>query len=638
MGAGDVTGASRPSRLLTLSALGAWCILVLGLPLLALTLNAVQVAGFPLGFWFTAQGALMALAGLVWLFVWRAGGRHGKEGLLGPAVFAGEVIGSAGFIAFAGLAALVGYDALSYPLGVAAGLALMAILIAPRFVLYPVSTMAGYFTARFGGLWPRRIMLAVLFIATLLVLAADIRGAGLAIGALTGLDLARSFAGVAVALSVTWLGLALAGKWRRLGVVFAALLLVFSIVLISLSLQQSRLPLPYWSYGFALKDVADIEIGLVTNKLADVRSIKPMASAFLQFSMWNFAGIVLAVALGLAVLPQLIGRHLSQATVAPGEASRRVALTLTLVAVFLCGVAPFAVFARVALGKLVQSGVQVSSLPPGIMEASGAGWLSVCGVQHATAADIAAACAKTSGHKGNLRLQDLLFDNDAYMFAAAKAAGLPHLLWLTLVAGALLAALVAGHALLSGFLAADAEARRSGPVERQTLDPRSVALGIVLVLGAIGVAAASPTGIAALAGDGLALVASSLFPAIVLGLYWRRFSGAGAVAAMIAGFAVAAVYIFGVRLFPATLFDLTGHLSNASSGAVNKFAQLKVLLEAASDPVQRLKAEAAVNDQASLLANWWGLKPAASVLFALPTALLAGIGTTLIFPRDRAEG
>lgn len=636
MNAGDVTGASRPGRMLTLLSLLAWALVTFALPLLALTLNALQFAGFPLGFWFTAQGAMVGLVGLGWLFVWRARGQHGREGIIGPAVFAGEVIGSAGFIAYAGLIALIGYDALAYPLGVAAGLALMTILIAPRFVLYPVATAAGYFTARFGGVWPRRIMLAILLIATLLLLAADIRGAGLAIGALTGLDLARSFALAAAVLSIIWLGLALAGSWRRWGAVFAVLLAVLSAVLIAIALHQSRLPLPYWSYGFALKDVADAEISLITRKLADVRAIKPMTSAFLQFSMWNFAGIVLAVALGLAVLPQLVGRHVSQAHVAPGEAARRVALTLTLIAIFLCGLAPFAAFARFGIADLVQQGIQVSQLPSSVTEASGAGWLSVCGLQSGANSEIAAACAKLSGHKGLLRLQDMVFDNDAYVFAASRIAGLPYVLWLALAAGAVLAALIAGHAMLSGFLAADAEARRTGPVALRRLDTRSVAVGMLILFGAVLVASSSPSGIAALAGDGFALVASSLFPATVLGLYWRRFGAAGAVVAMIAGFGVSAAYIFGVRLLPVTFFEWTGHLSTASPSAVSKFAQLKAALAAAADADARLKAEAALFDHASGIANWWGLKPAASVLFALPVAMLTSAAVTF-FTRSRGD-
>lgn len=636
MNAGGVSGASRPSRRRTLVALLGWVLIALAIPLLALTLNAFQFAGFPLGFWFTAQGALMALAGLALVFARGARTGDGRESLLASAVFAGETIGSAGFVGYAGLIALVGFDALSYPLGVAAGLALMAILIAPRFSLYPVATAGGFFTARFGGLWPRRVMLAILLVATLMLLAADIRGAGLAIQALTGVDRPASFAIVAVVLSVSWLGLELAGGRRRWGVVFAALLAAFSAVLIVIAIAQKRLPLPYFSYGVALREVADLEIGLMTKKLADVRAIKPMTSAFLQYSMWNFTGIVLAVALGLAALPQLLGRHITQAAGAPGAASRRVAIALLLVAVFLCGLAPYAVFARVSLAELVQPGLSVTGLPRAVTDVSALGWLEICGIQSGSVADIAAACAKAPGHKGLLRLQDLNFEPDAYVFSVSAVSSVPVYFRVGLAAAALLAALVAGHALVSGYLGADAEARHTGPAPRQRLDVRSVALGILLLLGAVLVASASPSGIAALAGDGLALLAASVFPAVLMGLFWRRYGAAGAIATLLTGFAAAALYIFGVRVAPALLFELTGGLSTAPPSAVAKYAALKAAAESAAEPALRLKADAALYAHAATIANWWGLKTPAAVLFALPLAVAAGLLVTLLTPRRGA--
>lgn len=637
MGTSEITGSSRPLRGLTLVCLGIWAVLALGLPLTALTLNAVQIAGFPLGFWFAAQGALAALALLAWLFVVRAGGARQKEGLVAPAVFAGEAIGSAGFIGYAGLIAALGFDALSLPLGAVAGLVLMAILIAPQFVLQPVASVPGYFTARFGGVWARRVALTVLVLASVLLLAADLRGAGLALQALSGLDFAVCLAAVAVALPLIWLGAQVLGGRRRFGLAYGLLLAAYSLMLVTLALAQSRLPLPYWSYGLALQDVASAEIGLISRKLADVRALKPLAAPFLQLSMWNFAGTVLAVALGIAALPQLLGRHVAAATVAPGEAARRVTLAASLVAVFLCGLAPFAVFARAGIAKLVESGAAVEQLPAAIADASARGWISVCAAE-APAAGIVTACAKVPGHKGQLRLQDMVFDTDAYVFAASRIAGLPDALWLILVAGALTAALVAGHALLSGFLAAEADARRrTAPVSRGA-DPRSAALGILVLTAAVSVAATASADIAALASEGLALVAASLFPALVLGLYWQRFNAAGAVAAMLAGFVATAVYIAGVRLFPLTLVELTGSWSTAPPAAFRKLANLEATLARVSDPALQVEARAALHAQAMAVANWWGLRPAAAVLFALPLAFAAGVLATLAGMRRQTAG
>ena len=128
----------------------------------------------------------------------------------------------------------------------------------------------------------------------------------------------------------------------------------------------------------------------------------------------------------------------------------------------------------------------------------------------------------------------------------------------------------------------------------------------------------------------LALIAASIFPPVVRGLFWRRFGARGAVAALLTGFAVAGAYIFGVRLAPLWMFDLTGALSNAPPSAVRKLVDLRAALEGASDPGARMQAQMALYEQAVNVANWWGLRPAASALFAVPSAFCAGIVVTLL--------
>lgn len=344
------------------------------------------------------------------------------------------------------------------------------------------------------------------------------------------------------------------------------------------------------------------------------------------------------MALGIATLPQVLGRHVSRFVVAPGEATRRVNMTLTLVAVFLCGLAPFAVFARYALADEVKAGIRVAEAPSAITQSVANGWLTVCGSSSPSAADLAAACAKISGHKGLLRLQDFKFDNDAYVFSVTRIAGFSEGLNLTLVAAALLAALVAGHALLAGFLAADAEARRSGPPETLRLDLRSIALGILLLLGAVTLAGFSPSDLVSLASEGLALIAAAIFPAIAMGLFWRRFGARGAVATMLVGFVVAGVYIFGSRFAPIWMFELTGQWSNAPPSAVRKLGDLRAVLDATTEPGARAAARLALHNHAVGVANWWGLRPAASALFAVPAAFAVGIAVTWLFPmRAKSE-
>ena len=195
-----------------------------------------------------------------------------------------------------------------------------------------------------------------------------------------------------------------------------------------------------------------------------------------------------------------------------------------------------------------------------------------------------------------------------------------------------------GHAIISGFLTADAEGRRKGSVDAAALDFRSVALAVLLMLTALVVAMLGTVQIPNLVSESLALIASGLFPSIILGLFWRRMTANGAVAAMVTGFTVTGLYIAGVRCFPVVMFDLTGAMSDAAPGAVKRFADLKAALAAATGDDMRSSAKAALAGHAAGIVNWWGLKPAAIVLIGVPAGFLAGaIASLVTAQRNTAE-
>nr|HPG89363.1 DUF4212 domain-containing protein [Hyphomicrobium sp.] len=629
MSGSDVQGASRPSRRLVAISLAAWLVLALGLPLTALTLNAVKVAGFPLGFWTTSVFALVALAALALLFAVRARGDASGDGITPSLRLAGEAIGSAGVVGAVGAIAALGYDGLVFPLGIAAGLCLLAIMVAPRFALYPVRTIAGFFTVRYGGRWPRRLALIIAAIGSVGLLAADLRGGALAVQGAFATDYPTGVATTAVALAIVWLLRALLPAPSGKGLIFTALLVLVFIPVFAYPVYQGRLPLPLFLFGYGLDDLATLEQNLIVNKLADVRALRPMSAPFLQLTMTNFAGIMLALALGLAALPYLLGRHVSQATATAGAATRRAALATAWVAWFLLALAAFAVYARIGVAQEIAKGIETAAIPAALLEASGRGWVSLCGVTTYSAADIAAACAKASGNRGFLRLQDVAFTSDGFALSAPSISGLPDYLFWPFWLAAAIAALVTGHAIIAGLLAADGEGRSRGSVDVAALNVRSVVLATALVLAALIVAMVGSLEIPSLFSEGLAIIAAGIFPALTLGLFWRRMSAAGAVAAMLTGLAITALYIFGARYFPVHMFEWTGTLSDAAPGAVRKYAQLQDALAAAATDDDRATAWLALWRHAGTIANWWGLKPAASVVMAVPAAFVAGILVSL---------
>lgn len=631
MGLGDIAGASRPSGRLLLASLLIWLILSIALPLSALTLNVVRFGGFPLGFWIAAQGAIIGLVALVAVYAWRAGGAPVREGIRPALIFAGEIVGAVALLGFTGYIAAMGYDGLALPLGLVAGVALLAILVAPRFVLYPVQSISGFFAIRYGGSLTRRFAFLIALSATILLLAADLRAGSLALQSLVGVPLHQAILGLALAIAATWLaGTFLAPAKMSGGVGFIIVFTGLLATLIALALFSNGSPIPHLSLGSALESHANLNQALVVNRLSDVKSLTPMTSPFLQLSMRNFAGLLLAVALGVVAAPHLLGRHVSQSAVAPGGAVKRTALALVGVAILIASLPPLALYSRIGFEETMSKGIEIAAIPQSFAEASALGWVKVCDQTSPATADLAAACTKASGQRGFLRLQDLAFTTDGFVVAAPMISGLNPKLEYPLLLGVILASVLVGNALMSSIVVADSEIRTKRDERAPGLDFRSVAIAGLLLAAAAVLALSSAIGTGLLAAEGFALLAAGIFPSLVLGLHWRHMNAAGAIAAMLVGTLITALYLLGVHLWPVELFSITGGLSDAPPMAAKRFAELQAALAAATTPENAALARAALVKHVTAIANWGGLKPAAITLVAVPASFVAGLLISLL--------
>jgi Na+(H+)/acetate symporter ActP len=466
--------------------------------------------------------------------------------------------------------------------------------------------------------------------ATLLLTAADLKAGALAFQSLTTLKFPEAVAALAVAIGAIWIFGSALGLKRVAGLGFAVVLVGLLATLIAIALQASGSPIPHVTLGVALQDHANLNQALVVNRLSDVKSLTPMSSPFLQLSMRNFIGLLLAVALGIVAAPHLLGRHVSQSAVAPGDAVRRAAAALAGVAIIVASLPPLAIYSRIGFEETMSKGIENAAIPQSLAEASALGWVKVCERNSDDKADLASACAKASGQHGFLRLQDLAFTTDGFVVAAPRILGLDRALQLPLLLGALLAAVLAGNALVAGLVTADTEVRAKGLPAGTGLDFRSLMLGAGLLTAAALVATTVTIGAALLAAEGFALLAAGIFPALVLGLHWRQMNASGAVVAMLVGTLVTAVYLVGVDIWPVELFRLSGTLSDAAPAAAKRFSDLMAAATSASDPVAQSAARAALARHVTAIANWGGLKPAAIVLIAVPAACLAGITVSLL--------
>jgi cation/acetate symporter len=148
---------------------------------------------------------------------------------------------------------------------------------------------------------------------------------------------------------------------------------------------------------------------------------------------------------------------------------------------------------------------------------------------------------------GIVQLAEIAIDADMVVLATPEIAGLPYVISGLIAAGGLAAALSTADGLLltiSNALAHDTYYKIIAPsASTQKRVTISKLLLVVVALFAAYAASLKPGNILTVVGMAFSLAASTLFPALVAAVFWRRANGAGAIAGMLTGFAACVYYM-----------------------------------------------------------------------------------------------
>jgi cation/acetate symporter len=246
----------------------------------------------------------------------------------------------------------------------------------------------------------------------------------------------------------------------------------------------------------------------------------------------NFLALALCLMMGTAALPHVLLRYYTT----PSVQETRVSVFWTL---FFIMVIYLAIPALAALVKydiytsLV--GTDFSHLPS---------WVSYWhGIDKAnplvTITDV--------NHDGIVQLAEISLDGDIVVLATPEIAGLPYVVSGLIAAGGLAAALSTADGLLltiAGALSHDIYYKIADPsASTQKRVTISKLFLLVVAMIAAYVASLKPGDILSTVGAAFSLAASTLFPALVLGVFWKRANKAGAIAGMVTGFAVCVYYM-----------------------------------------------------------------------------------------------
>ncbi len=499
-----------------------------------------------------------------------------------PALYNGMATGAdwmsaASFVGMAGTLFLLGYDGLAWVLGWTGGFVLVSILIGPYLRKFGAYTVPDFMAFRYGGNFARGIGVLVLVACSFTYVTAQIYGTGLIASRFLGMQFELAvFAGLVGILVCSMLGGMRAVTWTQVAQ-YIVLIIAYLTPIIILSTKKYGIPIPELTYGQAIADITAREGQFLQTGLATAAALKPHIQPFMTYSPLNFFAIILCMMVGTASLPHILMRYFTTPSVR--EARQSVAWSLLFIFLLYFSAPAYAAFSKLEVYTNI-IGSNVTSLKPWIFSWGELGLIQICGKNAANLDAIVAACKAVAGHPGVVRLQDFIINTDVIVLSTPEIAGLPYVISGLVAAGGLAAALSTAD----GLLLAIANAL-SHDVYYKMIDPKAptarrltVARGLLLIVAVVSaaLAATKPGDILAMVGWAFSLAMAGNFPALVMGVWWKRTTATGAVCGMIAGFGLCIFYLVTSRYFPGAgvqYFGMTSLLNPVTGAPVADIAK-----------------------------------------------------------------
>ncbi len=545
-----------------------------------------------------------------------------------PAFYNGMATGAdwmsaASFIGMAGSLFLLGYDGLAFVLGWTGGYVLVAVLIAPFLRKFGAYTVPDFLSARYGGNVARFLGVIVLLACSFTYVVAQIFGTGLIAQRFLDMDFTVAvYVGLAGILVCSMLGGMRAVTWTQVAQ-YIVLIVAYLMPVVILSAKKYGLPIPQLTYGQAIQEITALEQSFLQNGLATAAALKPHATPFLNYSPANYFALILCLMVGTASLPHVLMRYFTT----PSVREARISVAWSLLFIFLLYfTAPaYAAFSKLEVYSTL-IGKNLADMPQWVFSWGKLGLVTICGKAAESVQAITAACGAVAGHGGVLRLQDFGINTDVVVISTPEIAGLPYVITGLVAAGGLAAALSTADGLLlaiANALSHDVYYKmidKNAPTARRLVVSR-VLLVVVALLAAY-TASTKPSDILAMVSWAFSLAAGGLFPALVLGIWWKRANSAGAIAGIAVGFGLTLFYLVISRYYPhlgVQYFGMTS-LQNPVSGAplISPENMAKFLADPAiaSGPVL-------VSNPLASKVGWLDINNISSALFGLPAGFLA---------------
>ncbi|MEO0366415.1 MAG: sodium:solute symporter family protein [Pseudomonadota bacterium] len=493
--------------------------------------------------------AVWARAGSTKEFYVAGGGVHPVANGMATAA---DWMSAASFISMAGLIAFMGYGGSVFLMGWTGGYVLLAMLLAPYLRKFGKFTVPEFIGDRYYSKAARIVAVICLIIASVTYVIGQMKGIGVAFSRFLEVDYD---VGLSIGMAIVFFYAVMGGMkgitYTQIAQ-YCVLILAYTIPAIFISLNLTGHPIPQIGLGSTMVGTDVFLLDKLDAVVRDLGFAEYTTNA--RISLTNMFMYTMSLMIGTAGLPHVIIRFFTVPKVKDARSSAGWALVF--IAILYTTAPSVAAMARLNLMNTIEPSageyMVYEERPQWVRNWEQTGLLEFTDKNGDGRIQYSADSSVNELTK---------VDNDIMVLANPEIAGLPNWVIALVAAGGLAAALSTAAGLLLAISSAISHDLLKGVLkpditERQELMASRVAMaGAIAAAGYLGFNPPDfAAGTVALA---FGLAASSIFPALMMGIFSKRVNKQGAICGMLAGIGVTLLYVFqhkGIMFVQSTAF------------------------------------------------------------------------------------
>ena len=445
---------------------------------------------------------------------------------------AADWMSAASFISMAGLISILGYDGGVYIMGWTGGYVLLALLLAPYLRKFGKFTVPDFIGERYYSNTARIVAVICALLVSFTYVAGQMRGVGVVFSRFLEVDINTGvIIGMVIVLFYAVMG-GMKGITYTQVAQYCVLIFAFMVPAIFISFQMTGSLVPQVGMGSTMNDGSGVYVLEKLNSINTELGFNKYTDG--SKSLIDLLAITCALMVGTAGLPHVIVRFFTVKKVS--DARKSAGLALLFIAILYTAAPAVSVFSRINLISTVKDN-PYTSMPQWFSNWEQTGLLKF----------------NDKNNDGKIQyladpnLNELYVDPDIMVLANPEIANLPPWVIGLVAAGGLAAALSTAAGLLLVISSSISHDLIKNIINPKITDKgelwaaRISATFAVIIAGYFGIN--PPDFVAAVVALAFGLAAASFFPAIVLGIFYKKMNKEGAITGMIVGILLMLFYI-----------------------------------------------------------------------------------------------